>query len=73
MQHFLQLVEACEDRPATTEHLHSNTASWLPGHRLQVPTMELWGFLNLNITGNARLPFENVTRLEGFEAWRKLV
>ena len=35
--------------------------------------MELWGYLNLNVTGEARQVFEIVDDLQGFEAWRKLV
>ena len=34
---------------------------------------ELWSFLNLNLTGDAKMTFDNLPRLQGFEAWRKVV
>ena len=34
---------------------------------------ELWFFLNLNLTGDAKETFDNLPRLQGFEAWRKIV
>ena len=61
LQNILPLVEACEDRAASIGYLASLTSSWMPYARLQMLGMELWGFLNLNITGNARARFENVS------------
>ena len=38
---------------------------------------ELWSFLNLNVTGmnakEARRAFDGIPKLNGFEAWRKIV
>lgn len=30
----------------------------------------LWAYLNLSLTGDAKLVFQNVPTLNGFEAWR---
>ena len=34
---------------------------------------ELWSFLNLNLTGEAKVTFNSIPRLHGFEAWRQVV
>ena len=34
---------------------------------------ELWSFLNLNLTGEAKKTFDSVPLLHGFEAWRQIV
>ena len=73
MDQLLRLTEANEDGPVTCSILYAQTANWLPAARLQFQASELWGFLNLNLTGEARAPFENVKSLEGFEAWRKAI
>ena len=33
----------------------------------------MWGYLNLNLNGDAREIFENVQDLQGFEAWRRII
>ena len=33
---------------------------------------ELWGYLNLALTGNAKLAFKNVEKGNGFDAWRRV-
>ena len=39
----------------------------------QVASEQLWPFLNLNSMGNnLRESFQNVAKLNGFEAWRKV-
>ena len=39
--------------------------------RIQRLAQELWSHLNLCLTGDARLRFENTPPQEGFEAWRR--
>ena len=70
---LLKLSESREDTPATVQLLHQDAGKWVTPIRLQFLAMELWGYLNLNVTGEARQVFENVDDLQGFEAWRKLV
>ena len=72
MDYLLKIVEANEDKTATTGNLQMVTGMWLAPAKLQLLAVELWGFLNLNVTGQARPVFENVGDLQGFEAWRKL-
>ena len=73
MDVLLKLSEARADDPATVQSLHKTANGWVTPVKLQFLSMELWGYLNLNITGEARQVFENVEDLQGFEAWRKLV
>ena len=73
MDHLLRIIESNEDGPAVCSALHVQTVNWLPIARLQFLAAEFWGFLNLNLTGEARPPFNNVRDREGFEAWRKCV
>ena len=73
MDHLLKLVETHEDREATVEHLRPMTDSWIHYTRVHQLSWELWGFLNLNLKGDARLYFENVQDFQGFEAWRKIM
>ena len=73
MDAILKISEASEDIPATVQFVHQATKGWLSPVRLQLLAMELWGYLNFNLTGEARPIFENVGDLQGFEAWRKLV
>ena len=36
-------------------------------------SQQLWAFLDINLTGDAVMPFRNVDRLNGAEAWRRTV
>ena len=40
---------------------------------VQKLSRDLWGFLTLNLQGNARLLLNNSATLEGFELWRRLM
>ena len=54
-------VAACDSAPCMTN---------IAATRLD---RELWSWLNLNLTGSAKETFDNLPRLQGFEAWRKIV
>jgi len=60
MDMILKIAESSEDSEATVQNIHNQTRGWLAPQRLQFLAMELWSFLNLNITGEARPIFENV-------------
>ena len=49
------------------------TAIQLPPQRIQQIAQELWGHLNLCLTGAARTIFDNIPSQEGLEAWRRLM
>ena len=49
------------------------TDSWIHPTRVHQLSWETWGFLNMNLKGDARMCFENVPDFQSFEAWRKIM
>ena len=72
MEIILQAVDAQEDRSAMTKEL-APAVPILSPQLVQKLSRDLWGFLTLNLTGNARLLLNNSATLEGFELWRRLM
>ena len=62
MDHLLRLVETNEDREATVENLRPMTDSWVHFTRVHNLSWEFWGFLNLNLKGDARMYFRGCSR-----------
>ena len=71
MDQLLKFVEGSEDQETTTRSLQAKTQTWIHPDRVHNLSFELWGFLNSNFTGKAKVKFDNVGRFEGFEAWRQ--
>ena len=69
---ILDLVEAHEDVPALWTAVSAAVGAIRP-ERVQKISQELWGHLNLCLSGLARETFENVAAQEGLEAWRRLM
>jgi hypothetical protein len=72
MESILQTVEGQEDRSAMTKELAPAVPNLSP-QLVQKLSRDLWGFLTLNLTGNARLLLNNSATLEGFEMWGRLM
>ena len=68
---MLNLVEKHEDVVALWHNVAASCA--VAPERVQRLARELWGHLNLCLTGDARTFFANVPEQEGFEAWRKVL
>ena len=74
MDAFLRWAESAESSEITHTHI-----SWLANsgfcsdnepHRL---SHDLWGYLNLSLSGNQKIVFNNVPKGNGFEAWRRII
>ena len=72
MEKLLLKVEAEEDIPALVCGLIARCPRDNPV-LIQKLAKELWGFLTLNLQGNAKTVLNNAPSLEGFEVWRRLV
>ena len=72
MEIILQAVDAQEDRSAMAKEL-APAVPILSPQLVQKLSRDLWGFLTLNLQGNARLLLNNSATLEGFELWRRLM
>ena len=72
MEIILQAVDSQEDRSAMTKEL-APAVPILSLQLVQKLSRDLWGFLTLNLQGNARLLLNNSATLEGFELWRRLM
>ena len=70
---ILEFIEAAEDAPATTTLFTEACKSVMHPSRMTYLASEIWSYLNLNLIGEALVPFRNVAPHEGFEAWRKVV
>ena len=66
MEHLLREVDSLEDSSATTVNLAVRVPTVCPS-LVQKLSRDLWGFLALNLQGNARLMLNNPATLEGFE------
>lgn len=64
-------MESKEDEPAFTFMLQGILGHAVHPSRLSQLSREFWGFLNLNLTEEARQPLEIVQNNEGFEVWRR--
>ena len=68
----LRSVELHEDVQATTADLRSRSIG-LADERVKSLAHNLWSFLTLNLTGDARIFLNNATPGEGFDLWRRLM
>jgi hypothetical protein len=72
MESILRTVDSQEDGSAMTMDLALRLPHMNPA-LVQKLSRDLWGFLTLNLQGNARLMLNNSATLEGFELWRRLM
>ena len=66
-------AEARQHEPITMEALEEHCAGMMMECDPKVLNHHLWKYLNLNLTGDAKLILQNTPRANGLEAWRKLV
>ena len=74
MKVFLRWAESAQSNTITDSHVRalSESGFCLDNDPLQL-SRDLWGYLNLSLTGKEHENFGNVESGNGFEAWRKLV
>ena len=74
MHAFLLWAESAQAMTITDNHIAWLAASgFCSDHEPQRLSRDLWGYLNLCLTGKPKLAFNNVPKGNGFEAWRRLV
>mgnify|MGYP003328744203 FL=1 len=67
--HILQYVEEHEDQSALIEDLFPHVG--VQKSMLMQLSLDLWGFLTLNLHGTAKIWVSNSKMMEGFDLWRK--
>ena len=74
MDAFLRWAESAQATEITHGHIgwlsQSGFCADQEPHRL---SRDLWGYLNLCLSGKQKLTFNNVPKGNGFEAWRRIV
>ena len=73
MKLFLKWAESAQAATITDEHIACLSSSGAcMDHDPMALSRSLWGYLNLSLTGNAKLAFKNVEAGNGCDAWRRV-
>ena len=73
LEPLLKMIEDYVEFPALVADVTPYAAQLVSGSRLAEISGEIWNYLNNNLQGEALQVFNNVPRMEGHEAWRKMV
>ena len=73
LEPLLKMIEDYVEFPALVADVTPYAAQLVSGSRLAEISGEIWNYLNNNLQGEALQAFNNVPRMEGLEAWRKMV
>ena len=74
MASFLPRAESAQSQQISHAHVHAlQESGCMCGVEPLQLSKDLWGYLNLALTGKQKLAFNNVPQGSGFETWRRLV
>jgi hypothetical protein len=74
MKYFLPWAESAQAQVITEAHVDAlRSTEYCSDHDPAKLSRDLWGYLNLCLTGNKKNAFNNVESGNGFEAWRQVV
>ena len=73
MNAFLKWAESAQAATITDENIAALSSSGMcMDHEPMHLSRALWGYLNLSLTGSAKMAFKNVEVGNGFDAWRRV-